>query len=145
MRHRLIITLFLGLTFLSCKDKEITPKSSFKEVYQLSEMALLMENMYSELEKIRPEVIEGKEVGDFPVEFNKIHTAQMTPSFEKTEEFRRFSDLLLQNQKAFYDSRPDSMRIQLYNNMVKTCISCHKSDAGCIGPVSKIGKLIINN
>lgn len=144
MKYNYLIILFLGLVFLNCKKKEQDkPKSSFQEVYKMSEMALLMEDMYNELEKIRPEIITGGNIGEFPEKFNKIHTAEMTSSFEKTEEFRRFSNLLLQNQKALYDSKSDSLPIQLYNNVIKTCISCHKSDAGCIGPVSRISKLLI--
>ncbi len=111
----------------------------------MSEMALLMEDMYAELEKIRPEIISGKTIGTFPNKFNKINTAKMTSSFERSEEFDRFTGLLLLSLRNMYESQPDSIRIriQLYNNAVKTCISCHKSDAGCIGPVSRIGKLLI--
>jgi len=136
----------LGLFFFSCKGKEETkPQSSFQEVYEMSEMALLMEDMYAELEKIRPEIISGKTIGTFPNKFNKINTAKMTSSFERSEEFDRFTGLLLLSLRNMYESQPDSIRIriQLYNNAVKTCISCHKSDAGCIGPVSRIGKLLI--
>jgi len=144
LKSKFIITLFSGLVLLSCHKKQDKPESSFQQVYEMSEMALLMEDMYAELEEMRPEIIDEKTIGEFPEKFNKIHTAEMTSSFERTAEFENFAGLLLQNQKALYQSQADSARIGLYNSVVKTCISCHKSDAGCIGPVSRIGKLLID-
>jgi hypothetical protein len=139
------IALFLAFSFIlnSCK-KETTQdetKSSFQEVYQMSEMALLMEEMYVELDSIRPKLIENKPIGEFPQKFEKIDSAKMTETFARTNEFKNWSNLLIQNFHNLYES--DSNRIENYNNVVKTCISCHKSDAGCIGPVSRISKLLI--
>lgn len=146
MRFILIVYVLIGFVFLSCsqtKEKENEANSSFQQVYEMSEMALLMEDMYAELERIRPAVASGKKIETFPNKFNKIQTAKMTSSFERTDEFNRFAGLLLLNLRNMYESKPDSSRIEFYNTAVKTCITCHRSDAGCIGPVSRIGKLII--
>ena len=147
---RKLLLLIVGFAVVSCSSKEELPQretnSSFKKVYEFSEMALLMEKMYSELEKQRPNIMEGKSMGEFPKEFPKIHTAKLTPGFERTNEFTRFADLYLQQVELLYNSKPeDSKRVEYYNNAVKACISCHKSDAGCMGPVSRIGKLLIEN
>jgi len=109
----------------------------------MSEMALLMEDMYKELKEIRPEVISGNEIGQFPEKFNQIHSAEMTSSFERTVEFEQFTELLLHNFNQLYKAKSDSSRIEIYDNTVKTCVSCHKSDAGCMGPVPRIEKLLI--
>lgn len=139
----LILTyLFFPVSCQNDSGKEVK-ESGFQEVYQLSEMALLMEDMYSELEKIRPDVVEHKPIGAFPRMLTKIHTAQLTNTFERTFEFDRFADLLLENQKALYESSADSNRIESYNAVVRTCIVCHQSPAGCPGPIPRISGLLI--
>ncbi len=147
MRFKSIIYISFGFFLFNCSEKEPEKKktdSSFQQVYEMSDMALLMEKMYDELEKNRQMVLEGKSIGEFPSEFNKIHTAEMTPSFERTEEFNRFAELYLKSLQTLYnEDETDTIRKELYNNVVKSCISCHRSDAGCLGPVGRIGKLLI--
>lgn len=149
MRLETIFYILFGFVFLSCSqkdDKKNEVDSSFSQVYEMSEMALLMEEMYSSLEKIRPLIEEQKPLEEFPADFNKIHTAEMTPSFERTDEFKRLADLYLQNLNQFYNAEAkDANRVEYFNNTVKSCITCHRSDAGCIGPVSRIGKLMIES
>lgn len=143
MKYTFILILAFGFVLSSCKKEKIQneTKSSFQEVYQMSEMALLMEEMYDELQENRSKIIENKPIGGFPQKFEKIDSAKMTETFARTEEFENWSNLLIQNFHHLYKS--DSNRIENYNNVVKTCITCHKSDAGCIGPVSRISKLLI--
>ena len=148
MRILFIIYLSIGFCVLSCSEKKpekTETNSSFQQVYEMSDMALLMEKMYAELEKNRPMVLEGNSIGEFPKEFNKIHTAEMTPSFQRTEEFNRLADLYLLNLQNLHNvEKEDPNRKEIYNNVVKSCITCHRSDAGCIGPVDRIGKLLID-
>ncbi len=149
MANKLIVFSCIGFIFFACsKNKEkvkTETNTSFQQVYEMSEMALLMEKMYDELEQKRKLIIEEKSIGEYPVEFNKIHTAEMTSSFERTEEYNRLANLYLQNLKLLYESKnTDLNRIELYNNVVKSCLTCHRSDAGCIGPVDRIGKLLID-
>lgn len=147
MRFKFIFYISFGFCLFSCSEKESEkPKadSSFQQVYEMSDMALLMEKMYDELEKKRQLVQEGKSIGEFPSEFNKIHTAEMTPSFQRTEEFNRLAELYLQSLQNLHNAdETDPNRKELYNNAVKSCITCHRSDAGCMGPVGRIGKLLI--
>lgn len=132
---------------LSCNkdegDKPIHKKSSFEKIYEFSEMALLMEDMYSDMEKIRPNVIENKSIGTLPPNLIKIHTAKMTNTFERTFEFERFANLLIETQKQLYDSEQNEKRILLYNNVVNACLVCHKSPVGCDGPIPRIQGLLI--
>src|SRR5690606_13617983 len=103
-----------------------------------------MEDMYNSLEKNKESIQQQKDLGTFPNEFHKIHTAEMTASFERTEEFKRLADLYLKNLNELYQTEiHDPNRVESFNNTVKACITCHRSDAGCIGPVSRIGKLLI--
>lgn len=138
----LLMYVFIPVSCNQDSGKELS-SSEFAEVYQLSEMASLMEDMYSELEKIRPQIIENKEIGTYPRMLGKIHTAEMTNTFERNFEFERFSKLLLENQKALYDSPADSSRVELYNTVVRSCVLCHQSEVGCPGPIPRINGLII--
>ncbi|SMC91434.1 hypothetical protein [Moheibacter sediminis] len=145
-----IIGIFiLGYLFFpaSCnKDEGKKPEkkqSSFKEIYEFSEMALLMEDMYSDMEKIRPNVIENKNIGALPPNLIKIHTAKMTNTFERTFEFERFANLLIETQKQLYDSKSNVKKVDLYNNVVNACLVCHKSPVGCDGPIPRIQGLLI--
>mgnify|MGYP003578248367 CR=1 FL=1 len=128
------------------KPTEITSEkkqSSFKEIYEFSEMALLMEDMYADMEKIRHDVIETKSIGALPPILIKIHTAEMTNTFERTFEFERFANLLIKTQKELYNSAPNANRTELYNNVVNACLVCHKSPVGCDGPIPRIQDLMI--
>lgn len=143
-----LIGVFALIPFIACESKqsqptEVTPKSSFQAVYQLSEMAQLMEDMYTDLERIRPDIIENKPIGTLPINLIKIHTAEMTNTFERTYEFERFAKLLIETQKQLFDAEPHQNRIILYNNVVMTCLACHKSPAGCDGPIPRIQGLMI--
>lgn len=146
---KIIGILILGYLFfpVSCnKDEGRKPEkkqSSFKEIYEFSEMALLMEDMYSEMEKIRPNVIEKKSIGALPPNLIKIHTAKMTNTFERTFEFERFANLLIETQKQLYDGGSNENRVALYNNVVNACLVCHKSPVGCDGPIPRIQGLLI--
>lgn len=142
----ILILCYLFVPVSCNKDEGKEPekkKSSFEKMYEFSEMALLMEDMYSDLEKIRPNVIENKDIGTLSPNLIKIHTAEMTNTFERTFEFERFSNLLIETQKKLYDSQPNSQRIELYNNVVQACLVCHKSPVGCEGPIPRISGLLI--
>lgn len=142
-----ILSLAFAFFSVSCnKDegRELKNKeSSFERIYEFSEMALLMEEMYSDLEKIRPNILENKDIGTLPPKIFEIHTAEMTNTFERTFEFKRLSELLINTQKQLYESKSDSNRIDLYNNVVNSCLVCHKSPAGCDGPIPRISGLLI--
>lgn len=147
--NKLIVFCSIGFILFACSPEKEEVKTetntSFQQVYEMSEMALLMEKMYDELEQKRKLIIDEKSIGEYPLEFNKIHTAEMTSSFERTEEYNRLANLYLQNLKLLYESsETDPNRKEMYNNVVKSCLTCHRSDAGCIGPVDRIGKLLIN-
>ena len=78
-----LLLLLWVVVFSSCKetpaveqDKEATTteKKNF-EMYNMSEMALLMEQMYVDNERLKNRIINGEEVGEFPTHFSKIHSS----------------------------------------------------------------------
>ena len=147
MRNKFPFIFLLSFFLFSCSQKETVKKestSAFSDYYEFSEMALLMEQMYEDLAKTKVQILENQEIGDFPEKYNKIHTAKMSDDFIRNEEFNQFANLYLQNLKKLHESNPEaSQRPELFNQVVNSCVACHKSDAGCMGPVSRIGKLLI--
>ncbi|MDX9705764.1 MAG: hypothetical protein RBT46_08680 [Weeksellaceae bacterium] len=117
-------------------------ESAFQDLYELSEMALLMEEMYAELKETRVLILDNSEsLKKFPEKFKKIHTAEMSQGFEKNQEFLNYATIYLEKLEQFYSEESNS--VTNFNQLVNSCIACHKSDAGCIGPVGRISKLLI--
>ena len=85
-----IILFFSIILFVGCNSKkeqkvEITPKGNF---YKQSEMAALMLLMYETNAQNKQLILDGKQPKEFPEEFLKIHTAQLTDSTDRTLEFK---------------------------------------------------------
>ena len=72
-----------SLTFVSCQKKVEKPvekkcadgKEKKLEMYQMSEMAALMEQMYVDNKRLKERVQKGDTIGTFPKYFLKIYTA----------------------------------------------------------------------
>ncbi len=138
--------------FISCKDKinqeKLTAKSSSTAesvsedlvMYEMSEMALLMEKMFVENERLKKKIEEGKELGTFNSEYLKIHSAVLTDPNDRNDTFNSFSKALLVNQEAVFTSEGKEVKTQ-FNKMVQTCIACHQTT--CMGPIPRIKKLLI--
>jgi len=142
-----ILFLFFVLTFLSCQNKseqvsvsDNAEKKSF-EMYEFSEMALLMEQMYVDNERLKNKIKNGEDLGEFPEHFMKIHGAVMTDPNEKDVFFKEQAELFLKAQKQIYED-PEHAQTH-YNAMVNQCINCHQVKCG--GPIPRIKKLYLNS
>ncbi|WP_291118369.1 hypothetical protein [Flavobacterium sp. UBA6135] len=142
-----LLVLLLVVVFSSCKetpavepDKETTTteKKNF-EMYNMSEMALLMEQMYVDNERLKNRIINGEEVGEFPTHFSKIHSSIMTDPSENDAFFKEQSVLFLKAQEQIY-ADPENAETH-YNNAIQACIRCH--EVKCGGPIPRIKKLVI--
>ena len=145
---KLILIFVLISAFISCKDKtnqkESTTKASTATeelvMYEMSEMALLMEKMFIENERLKKKIEEGKELGTFNKEYLNIHSAVLTDPNDRNETFNSFSKALLANQEAVFTSQGEEVKVQ-FNKMVQTCVACHETT--CMGPIPRIKKLLI--
>lgn len=145
---RLIALLCCSLCFISCQNKQEIKdaepikkeeKKTFK-MYQASEMAALMEQMYVENARVKAEI----EAGDFtpgqiPDFFTKIHTATFTDPTDLDEFFKNEAERFLKAQALVYASPVD--RKANFNQAIDACISCHT--VKCNGPIERIKKLYI--
>lgn len=142
-KYFLLIALYF---FLSCNknvDKQecnSNQKSTKKfEMYQMSEMAALMESMYFENEKLKERIKKGDTIGQFPSHFLNIHKAVMTDQSENDQFFKEQAALFIKSQELIY--KDPKYAKQHFNEGINVCISCHQVKCG--GPIPKIKKLYI--
>ena len=146
--RKLILFIVLISTIVSCKDKtnqeESVAKTSVETedlvMYEMSEMALLMEKMFVENERLKKKIETGEALGTFNQEYLNIHSAVLTDPEVRTESFNSFSKALLVNLEAVFTAQGEEVKIQ-FNRMVQTCVACHETT--CMGPIPRIKKLLI--
>jgi hypothetical protein len=150
---KFFILAMLSVLFLSCK-KEGTqpvtttakdtatcakPKGKEFDMYQLSEMAALMEQMYAENMQLKARIEKGGKVGKFPEHIVKIHTAKLTDPDDNDAFFKENATKFIAAQRLIYS---DTVHVkERFNEGVDACIACHKGKCG--GPIVRIKKLYI--
>lgn len=142
-----LVLLFLALSVLSCQKKEkkagaekCEPKAKKKlEMYQMSEMAALMEQMYVDNQRLKERIIKGDTIGQFPQHFMKIHKAVMTDETDNDAFFKEQAAKFIKAQELIYKD-PKNAKTH-FNNGVDACIQCHQQKCG--GPIPRIKKLYI--
>lgn len=145
-----IILACLVIVFSSCHNKETNKTETKKdttaacntkekefEMYTMSEMASLMEQMYVENGKVKKQIENGEKVGEFPEYYNKIFSAKFTDETENDAYFKTHAQKYIDAQKALYKS-PSK---ETFNAAVNVCIACHEQKCG--GPIVRIKKLYI--
>ncbi len=146
---KISLLIFSFLLFVSCKNeadescsttKAAQTESSGFEMYERSEMAALMEQMYSENLILKEKIISGDTIGKFPAHFTKIHNAVLTDQTDKDTFFEQQAKLFIEAQELIYNDAENAQAH--YNKAIDACISCHQVKCG--GPISKIKKLYID-
>lgn len=147
MKNIISALLVLFLCF-SCKKKEVEPtnvenKSISDEkkfdMYEMSEMALLMEQMYVDNERLKERIVKGDTIGKFPNHFMKIHAAVMTDEQENDAFFKTQAANFIKAQALIYEDPKNAK--EHFNAGIDACIQCHQVKCG--GPIPKIKKLYI--
>ena len=136
-----LLLIFLLATIGCAEKKQEAPKEELI-MYECSEMALLMEQMFEENMVLKERIKKGEELGVFNSEYIKMHTAEMTDPKDRTEEFEAYSKVFLEAQERIYNE-DETRRVQAFNGMVNSCVACHK--LSCTGPIPRIEKLRISN
>ena len=149
MRNLLLV--FAALIALSCvkkespvKDeacvKEGVPTSGKKfEMYEMSEMSILMEQMYVDNQRLKERIKNGDSIGAFPNHFLKIHKAVMTDDKENDAFFKEQAAVFIKAQEMIYKDPKNAK--QHFNTGVDACLKCHQ--VKCAGPIPRIKKLYI--
>lgn len=110
-------------------------------MYDVSEMTIMMRNMYDVNEEIKKEIVAGNTPEEFPKDFLTIFTAKLTDNKPYNETFIAYSKVYIDNFRAIYDSTSTIPLKNRYNNAINSCISCHTTE--CTGPIPRIEKLLI--
>lgn len=139
-----LTTLFFLISCEKSKQAEESraeSKESEKkfEMYDMSEMSLLMEQMYVDNEKLKERIQSGDTIGAFPNHFMEIHKASMTDDKENDAFFKQKADEFIEAQELIYKDPVNAK--EHFNNGVSVCIQCHQVKCG--GPIPRIKKLYI--
>ena len=153
MKNLIVIILSTTLLFLSACKKEAETgetipakaacikaqgKKEFK-MYEMSQMAALMEQMYVDNMRLKERITRGDAIGNFPQHFLKIHASAMTDESENDTFFKEQVAKFLKAQELIYK---DSLNAkQHFNDAVASCVKCHEQK--CEGPIPRIKKLYI--
>lgn len=151
MRNFLILCL-LSATILSCNGKIQTSdkilslsaatdsaKAKKFEMYEFSEMAALMENMFATNKVLKQNIIEGNDLGTFQDDFLKIHSAAMTDETDNDEFFKQQAQIFIAAQQLIFADKEKAK--EHYNISIAACINCHQEKCG--GPIPRIKTLFI--
>lgn len=109
-------------------------------MYEPSEMAILMRQMYAYNQTLRQQIINNDTLSPLPKEFVNIHTALMTDETERDSAYQVLAKEFLALQQSLYD-KSDTKK-STFNKSISTCIQCHETR--CAGPIPKIKRLLIN-
>jgi cytochrome c553 len=149
--EKVLLLTFATLFLIGCQQtkeinqeeavttKDTVAKKSF-DMYEMSEMALLMEQMYVDNQRLKERLEKGEPAGEFPSHFAKIHSAIMTDSTENDDFFKKQAKVFLEAQELIY--KEPAKAKEHYSNAIQACISCH--EVKCSGPIVRIKKLQLN-
>lgn len=147
MKKLLLIVLTVAFAS-SCQQKNekieaVTVKDSVADakfqMYEMSEMAALMEQMYAYNTQLKERIITNQDLGSYPVAFDKLHTAVLTEASDRDPFFNDQAIKFIEAQKAIYADPVQAK--DNFNKMVNQCLECHSKKCG--GPIPRIKKLII--
>ncbi|WP_300566519.1 hypothetical protein [Flavobacterium sp.] len=142
MKRILFIIIIVSL-LSSCNKKQdgaSGPDGKKKfDMYEMSEMSMLMEQMYVDNERLKERIIKGDTIGEFPNHFLKIHKAVMTDKQENDAFFKEHATAFIKSQELIYQD-PKNAKTH-FNESVDACIQCH--EVKCGGPIVRIKKLYI--
>jgi hypothetical protein len=138
--------ILISLNCISCSDKKeqvsetLTNKSESEFVmYEMSEMASLMEAMFAENKRLRDRIMVNDTLGEMPMYFEGILSKQLTDPSDFDQFYIDHANLFLEQQKNIY-ANPVQAK-DLFNASVDACIKCH--EVKCGGPIQRIKKLYI--
>jgi len=122
-----------------CSDTAKKSGSRF-EMYEMSEMSLLMEQMYVDNQRLKERIKKGDTIGKFPNHFLQIHKAVMTDETENDAFFKQQAAAFIKAQELIYLDPKNAK--EHFNDGVDACIKCHQVKCG--GPIPRIKKLYLN-
>ncbi|MCW4467856.1 hypothetical protein OGH69_02675 [Flavobacterium sp. MFBS3-15] len=124
---------------MKAKEKPTVKKDKEFQMYEMSEMAGLMERMYAENMELKNRIANGDTIGRFPQHFLKIHASAMTDESDNDAFFKEQAQVFIKAQEMIYKDPVNAK--SHFNNAVSACVACHEQK--CEGPIPRIKKLYI--
>ncbi|TYB79546.1 hypothetical protein [Bizionia myxarmorum] len=141
----LLVILFFMFGCNNSEEKMLPEKVEKQDIvydmYEPSEMANLMNQMYAYNLTIKNAIVAGEDIEEFPLDFLKIHSAELSDFKKRNLTFESFSKLFIDAEKELYNPDSEISETDRFNNVVNLCISCHQTE--CTGPIPRIKKLLI--
>ena len=109
------------------------------EMYKFSEMASLMETMFASNKKLKENIIQGNDLGEFQDNFLKIHSSAMTDESDNDAFFKQQAQIFIAAQQMIFRDKENAK--EHYNASISACIECHQEKCG--GPIPRIKTLFI--
>lgn len=110
------------------------------EMYEASELAVLMREMYDDNLEMGKQIEAGNIPESFPEDFYTIHSAVATPGMKHdTAFFNNMAQQYIVNIKKITEAETKKEAKIAYNEMVMTCAGCHQ--VYCQGPLPKIRRM----
>tara|TARA_B110000908_G_C10146360_1_gene399238 strand:- start:297 stop:755 length:459 start_codon:yes stop_codon:yes gene_type:complete len=148
---KFILFLFITSIF-SCKEKTNECNTCDEEIkievvtneelvmYEPSELAALMQEMYDENKNWKAEIMKGNIPKGFPEKYKTIHSAESTNENAGSAFYNGMASSYIQTIEDLTNATPENVQ-ERYNTMVNVCVRCHLTV--CPGPVVRIKKLLI--
>jgi len=147
MKKIFLLLMVSGLLFSCVKKEAVEPEAKKEtsekkefEMYEMSEMSILMEQMYVNNQLLKERIKKGDTIGQFPQHFLMIHKAVMTNDKENDAFFKEQAAKFIKAQELIYQDPKNAK--EHFNNGVDACLRCH--EVKCGGPIPRIKKLYIN-
>ena len=110
------------------------------EMYQPSELVLIMRQMYDDNLALKESIKAGNVPGEVPAKYHEMLTATATNPDELGDLYYAMAKTYLANYETLTQA-DSSTAVEKYNVVVNTCIGCHENY--CLGPIPKIEKLYL--
>jgi cytochrome c556 len=142
MKIVLLTAAFVAAFFYSCNNNSRVQTTDAKaDSVKVSELALLMRDMYQDAEQMKADLQNGKLPVDFREKFKAIHSAIPTEPLSNKPAFDAMAQGYLAEMDSIYSFTDATKRVEKFNLMVQNCVTCHQQY--CPGPIKRIKKLII--
>jgi hypothetical protein len=135
MKKLIIISVIL--LFAACQQKEEKVTQTIIDPNNTSEMALLMRDMFLQLEEVKNKIILGEDISKEQFNFELIHKQTPTDESFLKEGMESMSSAYAYSVQIFNEA-PSS---KSFSSIVNNCMSCHTML--CPGPLERIDNLLL--
>jgi thioredoxin-related protein len=134
-----LFPLFIFL-LLSCQNEKSSSEKAIQYPNQDAPLALLMRDMYLDMEEIRKTVANKESIESYLEKHRELLTAAATDPKVKDVTFEMMGNAYLKSLENLENSSQELLG-ENYITLVNTCLGCHQQY--CPGPVKRINKLIL--